>query len=357
LNDSNDLSSNEPLNTQTAPPKQGQFAPGGPSTLQKIFIGADGLRAGWSLSIFIVVLFALLKGVGAMVRLMHLFPKGGGGNTALTPSFGFFAEFLPFLATLLVTWIMSKIEKRPNAVFGLGGRRKLRNFFAGLAWGVICLSLLVLTLWRTGLVVIDGRLLFGSEALRYGAIWLVIFLLVGLLEEYLTRGYVLFTLTRGLAGFYSWLFKTRHSKAFGFWTAAVALSLLFGLGHGNNPGESPIGLLSAGLASLVFCFSLWRTGSLWWAIGFHASWDWAQSFLYGVADSGLMVQHHFLATHPLGRPLMSGGSTGPEGSVFVLPVLAVVSVIIILTLPRSSYGDPQPAQGSEHFETAVGTTA
>jgi membrane protease YdiL (CAAX protease family) len=357
LNDSNDLSRNEPLNTQTAPPNQAQFAPGPPSVLHKIFIGADGLRAGWSLSIFIVMLFALLKGVGAIVRLMHLFPKGRGSDTALAPSFGFFAEFVPFLATLLLTWIMSKIEKRPNSVYGLGGQRKLSNFFAGLAWGVACLSLLVLTLWRTGLLAIDSRLLFGAEALRYGATWLVIFLLVGLLEEYLTRGYVLFTLSRGLAGIYSWLFKTRHSKAFGFWTAAIVLSLLFGLGHGNNPGESPIGLLSAGLASLVFCLSLWRTGSLWWAIGFHASWDWAQSFLYGVADSGLMVQHHFLATHPLGRPLMSGGSTGPEGSVFVLPVLALISLIIIFTLPRSNYGDSHLAQAGKDLETAVSTPA
>jgi membrane protease YdiL (CAAX protease family) len=357
LNDSTDLSGNEPLNTQTAPPNQAQFASGRPSALQKIFIGVDGLRAGWSLSIFIVLLVALLKGVGAIVRLMHLFPKGSGGDTALVPSFGFFAEFVPFLATLLVTWIMSKIEKRPNSVYGLGGRRKLPNFLTGLAWGVTCLSLLVLTLWRTGLLVIDSRLLFGLGALRYGAIWLVIFLLVGLLEEYLTRGYVLFTLSRGLAGIYSWLFKTRHSKAFGFWTAAVVLSLLFGLGHGKNPGESPIGLVSAGLASVVFCLSLWRTGSLWWAIGFHASWDWAQSFLYGVADSGLMVQHHLLATHPLGRPLMSGGSTGPEGSVFVLPVLALVSVIIIFTLPRTGYGDSPLAQASKDLETAVSIPA
>jgi membrane protease YdiL (CAAX protease family) len=357
LNDSTDLSGNEPLNTQTAPPNQAQFASGRPSAFQKIFIGVDGLRAGWSLSIFIVLLVALLKGVGAIVRLMHLFPKGSGGDTALAPSFGFFAEFVPFLATLLVTWIMSKIEKRPNSVYGLGGRRKLPNFFSGLAWGVTWLSLLVLTLWRTGLLVIDSRLLFGLGALRYGAIWLVIFLLVGLLEEYLTRGYVLFTLSRGLAGIYSWLFKTRHSKAFGFWTAAVVLSLLFGLGHGKNPGESPIGLVSAGLASVVFCLSLWRTGSLWWAIGFHASWDWAQSFLYGVADSGLMVQHHLLATHPLGRPLMSGGSTGPEGSVFVLPVLALVSVIIIFTLPRTGYGDSPLAQASKDLETAVSTPA
>jgi uncharacterized protein len=208
-----------------------------------------------------------------------------------------------------------------------------------LAWGVTCLSLLVLILWKTGLLAVDSRLLFGAGALRYGAIWFLGFLLVGLLEEYLNRGYLLFTLTRGLAGIYAWLFKTRHSKALGFWTAALLISIGFGLGHGKNPGESPIGLLSAGLASLVFCLSLWRTGSLWWAIGFHASWDWAQSFLFGVADSGLMVQHHLLSTHPIGKPLMSGGTTGPEGSIFALPILALVSLVIIFTLPRTSYGD------------------
>ena len=86
---------------------------------------------------------------------------------------------------------------------------------------------------------------------------------------------------------------------------------------------------------MVFCFSLWRTGSLWWAIGFHTSWDWGQTFLYGVADSGLMVQHHLLATHPVGKPILSGGTTGPEGSIFILAVLALIAVIIFLTLPRT----------------------
>jgi len=84
---------------------------------------------------------------------------------------------------------------------------------------------------------------------------------------------------------------------------------------------------------------LWRTGSLWWAIGFHASWDWAQSFLYGVADSGLMVEYHLLGTHALGTPLMSGGTTGPEGSIFVLPLLAVISFIIMFTLPLTGYAN------------------
>jgi membrane protease YdiL (CAAX protease family) len=310
-----------------------------PSSRNKMFFGANGLRAGWGLFIFVALTAGTFASINTIGNHFHLLPKPGGPGAEISLTMALVGESLSSLVTLLVTWIMSKIEKRPNSVYGLGGTRVLPNFFAGLTWGVTCLSLLVLILWKTGLLVIDNRLLFGAAALRYGAVWLFGFLLVGLLEEYLTRGYVLYTLTRGLAGLYSWAFKTRHSKALGFWTGAIVLSMLFGLGHGRNPGESPIGLVAAGLASLVFCLSLWRTGSLWWAIGFHASWDWAQSFLYGVADSGLMMQHHFLATHPLGKPLMSGGTTGPEGSIYVLPILALVSVIIIFTLPRSNYVD------------------
>jgi len=309
-----------------------------PSVLRKIFVGKDGIRAGWSLLIFIALMVAL--GFSSN-RIAHkLYPSAPTGVTPgmeVPPSFLAIGEAVPFFMVLLATWIMSKIERRPNSAYGLGGSRKLPHFFAGLAWGVVCLSLLVLTLWKTGLLVIDSRLLFGSDALRYGAIWLLGFLLVGMLEEYLVRGYLQYTLTRGLAALYQLVFhtKTRHSAALGFWTSAAIFSVLFGLGHGNNPGESPIGLLSAGLAGFVFCFSLWRTGSLWWAIGFHTSWDWAQSFLYGVADSGMMAQHHLLATHPVGKPILSGGATGPEGSIFIVAVLGVASLIIVFTLPRA----------------------
>lgn len=314
------------------PSRPGPAAPDEPFTVRTIFFGKDGLRAGWSLIIFIALMRVLLKGTSAIGRFFHAFPQGAPTGE-LSPSFGIFAEALPFLAVLFATWIMSKIEKRPNGVYGLGDRRAAPRFFTGLGWGVVCLSILIVTLRATGLLVFDRRLLFGGAIWHYGAVWLLGFLMVGLLEEYLTRGYLLFTLSRGLAGLYSILFKTQHGKSLGFWTAAIALSTLFGLGHSGNSGESPIGLLSAGLAGLVFCLSLWRTGSLWWAIGFHTSWDWAQSFLYGVADSGLMVQHHLFATHPVGKPLMSGGTTGPEGSIFVLLVLALISLLIIFTLP------------------------
>ena len=310
-----------------------------PSTLRKIFIGQDGLRAGWSLLIFIAMFAALAFCANRIGHKLHA-PDSNSmkPGAEMSPLFGIIVEAVPLVIVLFLTWIMSKIERRPNSVYGLGDRRMLAHFFAGLAWGIVCLSLLILTLLKSGLLVIDHRVLFGSDILRYGAMWLLGFLLVGLVEEYLTRGYVQYTLTRGLAGLYRWAFKTGHSAALGFWTSAIIFSILFGLGHKSNPGESPIGVLAAGLAGMVFCLSLWRTGSLWWAIGFHTSWDWGQSYLYGVADSGLMVQHHLLATHPTGKPILSGGTTGPEGSIFILAVLALVVLIIFVTLPRGHYG-------------------
>jgi membrane protease YdiL (CAAX protease family) len=318
--------------TEPAPPPQ-------PPTLRMIFIGKDGLRAGWSLLLFIAIFAAIAVCVNVIAAKLHPIATGTKPPAEISIRAGFLNESIPLLMVLLVTWIMSKIERRPNSVYGLGRSRKLSYFLAGLVWGIVCLSVLIWKLWKTGLLVFDSRLLFGSDVLRYGAIWLLGFFLVGLLEEYLTRGYLQYTLTRGLAGIYQWAFKTRHSEALGFWTSAIIFSILFGLGHNKNPGESPIGLLSAGLAAMVFCFSLWRTGSLWWAIGFHTSWDWGQSFLYGVPDSGAMVQHHLLATHPVGKPIVSGGATGPEGSIFILAILALASLIILFTVRRTRYGD------------------
>jgi hypothetical protein len=324
-----------------------------PSTQNRIFFGADGLRAGWSLLMFVAMFAVLLFVVGLVVRKILPVNPAPSPTKEASLLFLFLSESIPFLGVLLVTWVMSKIERRPNSAYGLGGQRPFARFFAGLGWGVVCLSLLILTLWKTGHLVVDSRLLFGSNIFSYGTLWLIGFLLVGLFEEYLTRGYLQYTLTRGLAGVYQWAFKTRHSAALGFWTAALVFSVLFGLGHGSNPGESPIGLLSAGLVGFVFCLSLWRTGSLWWAIGFHASWDWAQSYLYGVADSGLMVQHHLLATHPTGTAILSGGTTGPEGSIFILAVLLIIALIIIFTLPRTGggYAANLPANRAQSPET------
>jgi uncharacterized protein len=331
LSDTPDMPGNLPA------PDEAPTSPARPSfSSHDIFFGRDGLRAGWSLLVYMTLLFVLAVGSGSLIAKL--------GNTLvepeslLRPKLVVESEGVTLLCVVFATWVMAKIERRPTSSFGLSRQRWLPNFLAGLGWGAAMLSLLILSLRAAGLLIFDARLLFGRSVFHYAAVWLGGFLLVGLLEEYLFRGYLQLTLARGLNGICDALHIPRR-EAIGFWAAAVVLSFGFGLTHKSNAGESPIGLLAAGLIGLVFCLSLWRTGSLWWAIGFHASWDWAQSFLYGVADSGHMVAGHLFATHPAGRPILSGGLTGPEGSILILPILALTTAVIFLTLPHTRSAD------------------
>lgn len=326
----------QPVVSQNIGPQSPQ-----PSTLRKVFTGKEGLRAGWSAIVFILI-FAGFMGAVVFVTLKFVPGSGRAKNVGdISLKLAYVNEGLATVGVLLATWLMAKIERRGRN-YGYGGAHKLVLFAGGIVSGVILISLLVFTLYKGGLLVVQGRLMFGGDVARYGILWLVAFVFAGVFEESLTRGFLLYTLARGFSGLYRWLFRTRHSTALGFWTAAVILSVIFFLGHTNNPGESPVGLLSVFLAGMFFSLSVWWTGSVWWGIGMHAAWDWGQSFLFGVADSGIMFQHHLLATHPQGKPILSGGTTGPEGSIFVLAVLALGSLMIIFTLPKGRYLEAPP---------------
>jgi hypothetical protein len=227
----------------------------------------------------------------------------------VSPGTQLFREGVLVLGLFIATSVMAKIEKRPVLSYGLTDSRMVRRFLFGLAVGLLLVSALVGALWSTNLLVFDGRELSGVAILKYAALWAVLDVLVALFEENLFRGYLLYTLTRGL----------------NFWWAALIMSVLFGAAHGHNVGESPLGLFTAALGGLMFCLSLWLTGSLWWAIGMHTGMNWAESYLYGVTDSGSVAHGRLLASHPVGASIWSGGTTGPEGSVYAVIVLLVVA--------------------------------
>lgn len=310
-----------------------------------VLFGPYGLRAGWGLLLALVLVFALFPAINFGLRASHLLPPHAMQHEP-GPWPMFAVEFASFLVAAITTWIMAKIEGRPIGVYGLGSSAPLKQLVTGVTVGLAAISMLVLVLVKSGLLIIDQRLLTGGEALRYALLWIPGFLAIGFFEEYLFRGYLQYTLARAFMGLAPRISTRLDPRAFGFWVAAFLVSFGFGAIHGSNPGESPAGLICAGLASLLFCFSLWRTGSLWWAIGMHAAWDYGQSFVFGVADSGTMIAHRMLATHPVGTPLLSGGATGPEGSILCLPVLLLLAVFIHVTQRPNNQGYaarmPQP---------------
>ncbi len=50
----------------------------------------------------------------------------------------------------------------------------------------------------------------------------------------------------------------------------------------------------------------------------------------------MFIKHRLLGTHPVGQPLLSGGTTGPEGSIYLLVIFVLVVVVILFTLPKRS---------------------
>jgi len=240
------------------------------------------------------------------------------------------AAGFPALLVFVATAIMARIEKRPVLSYGFMGERRLSRFVLGIAGGIAALSALVLTLKMSGLLVFDGQMLHGKGAWSYGLQWGLVFLLTGVFEESLLRGYLQSTLTRGL----------------GFWWAALFLSLGFGATHLPNHGESPVGILSVVVVGLVFCLSLWLTKSLYWAVGMHAGWDWAESYLYGVSNSGQATSRHLFATHPSGGLIWSGGPTGPEGSIYVIPTLAVIALGVWIAWSQGRHKVVLPANSA-----------
>ncbi|QMV18106.1 CPBP family intramembrane metalloprotease [Granulicella sp. 5B5] len=307
-----------------------------------VFLGRFGLRAGWGMAIFVIVtfLFIAIGGILGVAASGHLkdflaaqmqakaHPNAPRPHLhiAFVPALSIVSDGVEFLGMAFICWVLSRIERRNFGSYGIG-RNRMRDFLPGAFWGLAALSLLVFTLHALHLLYFDARLLTGFPLIAYALKWLLAFLLVGFAEEYMLRGYLQFTLTRGVYGLGERL-SPQNPRAAAFWIAAVIMSILFGTMHLGNGGENLLGIGQVVLVGLVFSYALWRTGSLWWSIGFHMAWDWAQSFLYGVPDSGNISVGRLFQTHFAGKPLLSGGADGPEGSVLCIPIMLLVLLII-----------------------------
>jgi hypothetical protein len=268
-------------------------------------------------------------GFGGGAVLIHFLPLTRG---ATSPGYFFAQEVFSFTVIIAAALIMAQIEHRSPGAYGL----PLRGAFGKLFWqgwliGLIEVSALV------GLIAVFGGYSFGSlavrgtELLRWGLLWAVFFVVVGLFEEFLFRGYVQYTL----------------ADSVGFWPAAIVLSCLFGAVHLSNPGEGWVGAAGVVSIGLIFALTLRRTGDLWLAVGWHASFDFGETFLFSVPNSGLVFQGHLSNSSLHGARWLTGGTVGPEGSVFSFLTMGILAFAVHLLFPaKKTQSEAGPAKDS-----------
>jgi len=349
--------------------------------LRWFFIGPQGLRAGWSVLVFLLLFLFFNDVVDWVLLHFHLIDP----ENQFAPRTVLFGEAGGLLAVIFAVALVGLIEGRPILAYNLTGPRRPQHFLFGLAAGFLALSALI------GMLAAGGWLHFGPVALsgaaifRFGLIWGCVFLMTASVEEGIFRCYGLFTLSRGinfwwalgivaalcadlvlrgpgnaawgvyvaaLVGFFPCLIL--HQKAAPgsgqktapgsrFWYAAWVTSTLFGFIHISNPNEAWIGIFSAAFIGFVLCVSVRVTGSAWWAIGCHAGWDWGETYFYGTSDSGLVPQGSYLTSSPAGNPLWSGGAVGPEGSLLVLAAILFLLVLVLIYNRLSARATPTAA--------------
>jgi CAAX protease family protein len=297
---------------------QPQPSPAPAKGMSFIFLNSRGLRAGWRLLIFAGM-------VALLVSLSNLLPRSSGSTGGQQPAGYTFpiilvlSEVVAFLLLLFLSWIMSKIERRSMGIYGLPLQKPAVSLFLTgyVFWGFLPLSIMLLVMRAAHVFYFENLGLHGRQILIWGALWGFAFLMVGLFEEFVFRGYVLSTLAEGI----------------GFWPAAIIMAVVFARAHMGNSGETRIGIVGVAAFALFASATLWRTGNLWLAVGAHTGWDWGQTFFYGVSDSGLPSTGHLINSHSAGPDWLSGGKTGPEGSVFCL-ILLVLMTVLFLALHR-----------------------
>ncbi len=286
-----------------------------------LFRNAQELRAGWSFLLFAVLY--LIVGAGLTFVLRALLPNLPEG---WTPGVLIPLEAVSLLGGIVALAVLGRIERRSFAIYGVPLRAAFgRRFGEGALWGIAASAATILAIAAAGGYSVSGLALHGGALARSALLWGLTFLLIGVSEEILFRGFPLFTLARGM----------------GFWPGALLLSAVFGaLHYFTKPMETWMDGVSLGLLGLFLCLTVRRTGNVGFAAGFHFSFNFVSMALCGSPNTGNHGQPlpgHLLAGTFHGPAWRTGGPMGAEASACVFPVLGLLFALFLLRFRRAQF--------------------
>lgn len=213
--------------------------------------------------------------------------------------------------------MLALVEQRSFAFVGLSLERGwVRQTGLGVLLGFLMIGTVAAATLVSGQVQLQRSGAFNAARLGYVVL---MFLLAAAREELLFRGY----------GF------QRLVEALGPVPSVAGLSVLFGLVHRNNPSATALGILNTMLVGILLSLAYLRTRRLWMAIGVHWAWNLAEAS-WGFPVSGIKIEAMPLVAGPLGHPLMTGGSYGPEASLLgTLVILAGTAAVALAVRPAA----------------------
>ena len=263
--------------------------------------------------IYAVVMVALEFGIEWLVPRLHLVDLN---DRTWRPSLFMLIEATTTLAALIATFVIMAIGRRSMRELGYGTQGAGKLLAAGSLTGIAAPMLLIVAIAALGGFTFGSVAMHGTQLVAYALAWLVAMFGVGIAEELLFRGPGFFLL----------------GESIGMWPAAVVMSALFVLAHAGKPGENAADLASVGLLGLLMAFTVIRTGSIWFAVAFHAFFDYVAIYVLGAPNSGnhggQPIPTRLLTGGYHGPAWLTGGKLGIEASWLIFPIIALLFVAI-----------------------------
>src|SRR5262245_11845424 len=132
--------------------------------MKTIFVGPEGIRAGWRFATFVFLLFGFSKLFFWFLTVLFHYREHAGWF----PTDFLLDGALSFSAALLAAWIMSKLERRSFLDYGLPWQPMFRkHFWHGTLWGFAASLLMIILLRVIGAASFEGFALHGQTLVKF----------------------------------------------------------------------------------------------------------------------------------------------------------------------------------------------
>ena len=261
-------------------------------------------RALWRLLLYVLLLAATGMALSAFLENLlgvslesalsdgGLISEGSLGRELGSMVFGALAIVLPTL------FAARFFDRRPVSDLGLRFAVSWwRDLCFGLFLGALLMLLIFLVELALGWITIEkgfyNRLPYPFWVALFSP--LTLFLLVGIYEELMVRGYIMKNLAEGLS-------IHPLGGRVGMLLALLLSSALFGLLHARNPNASTLSTFGLFLAGLLLGLPVLLTDELAIPIGLHITWNFFQGNVFRLPRERHGGQSHDVHRRETGRP-------------------------------------------------------
>lgn len=225
--------------------------------------------------------------------------------------------FAEIFLIVLYTGYCKLIEKRPLSSMGFT-KRNMSSFYAkGIGWSAVLIGGAYLICILTGACHFEG--VSAQLVPGYVVFYLIGYMIQGLAEEVICRGYLLVSLSR------------RNSV----WYSVILSSGVFMAMHMSNEHVTVLAYINLFLCGLLFGLLFVESGSIWMVAALHSGWNFLQGNIFGISVSGTAkASSVFDSSFADGWSFMNGGDFGLEGGLAVTIVLAVGIYVVYRRMER-----------------------